>query len=333
MNLDKIIKETFLNKYFSEVTFSKLKEISTYINKITSYKNQAILFEFDTSEKKQLDISFPINKKLPVSEIYLKKKEVDLEKFLKSNLELINVFPNSNNFLEFDYKDSEYILSGIFQKTSSNKLKKHLFNSYIYRYLNIFTDIELNKLNNFRELSHFLSNFDPCYIGLMNRSTNNHIVKIVTNPFKYNESINNFFNNYFKNSVSLLPLIEELSEEFDIKLSIDFDLKENLIKNRLCFEIFTKGIGNKIENRKLLEKLFDNFSIYFLDQDINLMNNLPIKKRNKIFENSKHEYYELIELFLSHIKLVINNNQLNFKIYIWGNREILKEIKPQYKKN
>ena len=42
MYLDKIIKETFLNKYFSKIAFNNLKEISRYINKLTSYKNQAI---------------------------------------------------------------------------------------------------------------------------------------------------------------------------------------------------------------------------------------------------------------------------------------------------
>ncbi len=326
MYLEKIIKGTFLNKYFSKNAYNKLKEISKYINKITSYKNQAILFEFDASKKKQIDISFRINKILPVSEIFSKKKLVDLDQFLNSNFELKTAFPKSNNFIEFDFKNSEYILSGIFQKTSSKELKKNRFNSYVYRYLNIFTSIELNKLNNSTQLNHFLSNFDPSFIGLMNRSENNHIVKIVSNPFKYNESINNFFNNYFKNSVSLLPLIEKLSEEFDTKLSLDFDLKENQIKNRLCFEIFTKGISNKLENIKMLEKLFQNFDINFLDQEINLIKNLPIKKRNKIFQSSKQEYYELIEIFISHIKLVIKNNQLNLKIYIWGNREILKEI-------
>ncbi len=326
MYLEKIIKGTFLNKYFQKNAYNKLKKIALFVNKITSYKNQAILFEFDASEKKQIDISFRINKILPVGEIYCKKKLVNLDQFLNSNLELITTFPKGNNFIEFDYKESEYKLSGIFQKTNSNELKKNFFNSYIYRYLNIFTCIELNKLNNFTQLNHFLSNFDPSYIGLMNRSENNHVVKIVSNPFKYNESINTFFNNYFKNSVSLLPLIEKLSEEFDTKLSLDFDLKENQIKNRLCFEIFTKGKSNKLENIKMLEKLFYDFDIKFLDQEINIINNLPIKKRNKIFENSKHEYYELIELFLSHIKLIIKNNQLNLKIYIWGNREILKEI-------
>ena len=88
MYLDKIIKETFLNEYFSKIAFNNLKEISRYINKLTSYKNQAILFEFDSEKEKQIDISFAINKKLPFSDVYGRKKEVDFDQLLKSSLEL-----------------------------------------------------------------------------------------------------------------------------------------------------------------------------------------------------------------------------------------------------
>ena len=333
MYLDKIIKETFLNEYFSKIAFNNLKEISRYINKLTSYKNQAILFEFDSEKEKQIDISFAINKKLPFSDVYGRKKEVDFDQLLKSSLEFISIFPTATNFLEFDYKDSGYTLSGIFQKIISENSKNKSSNLYIYRYLNNFTNIELDKLKNFCQLNQFLENFDAYYIGLMNRSDKSHIVKIVSTPIKYNNPIKVFFNKYFKNSFQYDSLIKRLCEEFNTKLSLDFDLKENLISNRLCFEIFSKGIINKMENlNKLeninkLEKLFYDYKIYFDDQDINIIKNLPIKKRKKIFENATEEYYESIELFLSHIKLVIKNNQVKFKIYIWGNREVLKEIK------
>ena len=58
---------------------------------------------------------FARNENINIEYLPYRVKEVDFDQLLKSSLEFISIFPTATNFLEFDYKDSGYTLSGIFQ--------------------------------------------------------------------------------------------------------------------------------------------------------------------------------------------------------------------------
>ena len=298
------------NKQYQDLT--KLCAIFDQATLASSH-GLAMGLEVHHDESKQVDLSIYLNGKSNLAENFQIPKRLGRWLAQVQERQLDSAFPQ-DYWLEFDSNTTGYLLMGLFQKCNPSALSSTLLVELLD-----YTEQESGFLK--KTIEDFGS---PEWLGLIERSQE--YIKLVIPLRKeiLGSTLLDFCSTWFHkqlNSAKITPncIIQALDHWLETgraKLSIDWNLSQDLPGNRLCFEIFS-ATGTNGENDRINQLTGFLHSTLTPTEQVrkleNLHRHLPYGSRRTSFNLIEEE---ILILRPNHIKICIDQNGIKAKDYL-----------------